>query len=269
MEVLQLRAARTLRVGARARRGATRRSSLHARPGLGSDPSGPAPYAGRVSEQLDRSCPAAGVPAHARLGVARTALPRPPPVRRLRRDVHDRGSPAHRAALPRLPRRTAPHARPVTAVTSPPRPPLACQRTRGAADSDRMELVRNPSQGSFRISEVLAALSHALDLTEGQPVGHAARSCVLGVQDRRPDRARRGRSQRALLRAAPEGRRLLVERGSHVDALRRRRSRAEGRRQARRLVASRRGAALRQQARRRGRLAAAARRTRRQRRHRG
>jgi HD-GYP domain-containing protein (c-di-GMP phosphodiesterase class II) len=45
-----------------------------------------------------------------------------------------------------------------------------------------MELVRHSSQGSFRISEVLAALSHALDLTEGQPAGHAARSCVLGVR---------------------------------------------------------------------------------------
>jgi HD-GYP domain-containing protein (c-di-GMP phosphodiesterase class II) len=45
-----------------------------------------------------------------------------------------------------------------------------------------MELVPDASRGSFRISEVLAALSHALDLTEGQPVGHAARSCVLGVR---------------------------------------------------------------------------------------
>src|ERR1700710_455591 len=45
-----------------------------------------------------------------------------------------------------------------------------------------MELVPDRSRGSFRISEVLAALSHALDLTEGQPVGHAARSCVLGVR---------------------------------------------------------------------------------------
>jgi HD-GYP domain-containing protein (c-di-GMP phosphodiesterase class II) len=45
-----------------------------------------------------------------------------------------------------------------------------------------MELVPDPSRGSFRISEVLAALSHALDLTEGQPVGHAARSCALGVR---------------------------------------------------------------------------------------
>jgi HD-GYP domain-containing protein (c-di-GMP phosphodiesterase class II) len=45
-----------------------------------------------------------------------------------------------------------------------------------------MELVPDPSRGSFRLSEVLAALSHALDLTEGQPVGHAARSCVLGVR---------------------------------------------------------------------------------------
>jgi HD-GYP domain-containing protein (c-di-GMP phosphodiesterase class II) len=35
---------------------------------------------------------------------------------------------------------------------------------------------------TFRLSEVLAALSHALDLTEGQPVGHAARTCVLGLR---------------------------------------------------------------------------------------
>jgi HD-GYP domain-containing protein (c-di-GMP phosphodiesterase class II) len=45
-----------------------------------------------------------------------------------------------------------------------------------------VELVPDRSRGSFRISEVLAALSHALDLTEGQPVGHASRSCVLGVR---------------------------------------------------------------------------------------
>jgi HD-GYP domain-containing protein (c-di-GMP phosphodiesterase class II) len=33
-----------------------------------------------------------------------------------------------------------------------------------------------------RLSEVIAALSYALDLTEGQPQGHAARSCVLGMR---------------------------------------------------------------------------------------
>lgn len=32
------------------------------------------------------------------------------------------------------------------------------------------------------LSEVVAALSHALDLTEGQPVGHAGRTCLLGMR---------------------------------------------------------------------------------------
>ena len=31
-------------------------------------------------------------------------------------------------------------------------------------------------------SEVIAALSYALDITEGQPAGHAARSCVIGMR---------------------------------------------------------------------------------------
>ncbi|HEY4130145.1 MAG TPA: HD domain-containing phosphohydrolase [Gemmatimonadaceae bacterium] len=32
------------------------------------------------------------------------------------------------------------------------------------------------------LSEVLAALSHALDLTEGQPLGHTIRSCLIGMR---------------------------------------------------------------------------------------
>lgn len=32
------------------------------------------------------------------------------------------------------------------------------------------------------LSEVLSALSHALDLTEGQPLGHTVRSCVIGMR---------------------------------------------------------------------------------------
>ncbi|HYA16351.1 MAG TPA: HD domain-containing phosphohydrolase [Bryobacteraceae bacterium] len=35
--------------------------------------------------------------------------------------------------------------------------------------------------GAIRVSEVLSALSHALDLTEGQAAGHAVRSCVIGM----------------------------------------------------------------------------------------
>jgi putative nucleotidyltransferase with HDIG domain len=34
----------------------------------------------------------------------------------------------------------------------------------------------------FRLSEVIGALSYALDITEGQPEGHAARSCLLGMR---------------------------------------------------------------------------------------
>src|SRR3978361_1211369 len=34
---------------------------------------------------------------------------------------------------------------------------------------------------AIRVSEVISALSFALDLTEGQPMGHAIRSCVLGM----------------------------------------------------------------------------------------
>ncbi len=35
---------------------------------------------------------------------------------------------------------------------------------------------------TVRMSEVVAALSHALDLTEGQPEGHAGRTCLIGMR---------------------------------------------------------------------------------------
>jgi HD-GYP domain-containing protein (c-di-GMP phosphodiesterase class II) len=34
----------------------------------------------------------------------------------------------------------------------------------------------------IRLSEVVAALSHALDVTHGQPEGHAARTCLIGMR---------------------------------------------------------------------------------------
>ena len=36
--------------------------------------------------------------------------------------------------------------------------------------------------GSIRLSEVVGALSHALDLTEGERPGHALRSCLIGMR---------------------------------------------------------------------------------------
>jgi len=40
----------------------------------------------------------------------------------------------------------------------------------------------NPSQGEFRLAELLATLSQALDMTEGQPRGHSVRSCWIGTR---------------------------------------------------------------------------------------
>lgn len=34
----------------------------------------------------------------------------------------------------------------------------------------------------FRLSEAVAAMSYALDITEGQPQGHAARTCLIGMR---------------------------------------------------------------------------------------
>ncbi|HEY4304155.1 MAG TPA: HD domain-containing phosphohydrolase [Gemmatimonadaceae bacterium] len=44
-----------------------------------------------------------------------------------------------------------------------------------------MSLQTNSSV-QISLSEVLAALSHALDLTEGQPLGHTIRTCLIGMR---------------------------------------------------------------------------------------
>src|ERR1700748_917942 len=41
---------------------------------------------------------------------------------------------------------------------------------------------RSETEMELRLSEVLAGLSHALDITEGQPRGHTERSCVIGMR---------------------------------------------------------------------------------------
>ena len=38
------------------------------------------------------------------------------------------------------------------------------------------------SEKTVRLSEVISSLSYALDITEGQPEGHAVRSCMIGLQ---------------------------------------------------------------------------------------
>lgn len=38
-----------------------------------------------------------------------------------------------------------------------------------------------PATASLKLSELISALSHALDITEGQPVGHCVRCCWIGM----------------------------------------------------------------------------------------
>src|SRR5580693_4285758 len=38
------------------------------------------------------------------------------------------------------------------------------------------------SEAQLRMSDLISALSLALDLTEGQPMGHAVKSCLLGMR---------------------------------------------------------------------------------------
>lgn len=48
-------------------------------------------------------------------------------------------------------------------------------------DADRMELSKQTG-AELRLSEVMASLSYALDVTEGQPEGHAVRTCLIGMR---------------------------------------------------------------------------------------
>ena len=42
--------------------------------------------------------------------------------------------------------------------------------------------VRNSARPALRVSSVLEGLSHALDLTEGHPRGHATRTALIGLR---------------------------------------------------------------------------------------
>jgi putative nucleotidyltransferase with HDIG domain len=48
--------------------------------------------------------------------------------------------------------------------------------------AEHSTLESSRTHGVIRLSEVVSALSVALDLTEGQPMGHAIRSCILGMR---------------------------------------------------------------------------------------
>lgn len=52
-------------------------------------------------------------------------------------------------------------------------------QVRAAAPST---VILDGDSSQLRVSEVISALSHALDLVEGQPMGHALRTCMLGMR---------------------------------------------------------------------------------------
>jgi putative nucleotidyltransferase with HDIG domain len=55
----------------------------------------------------------------------------------------------------------------------------------GASDRNPQELLNvdgNEAPVSVRLSEIISALSYALDLTEGQPLGHSVRACMIGMR---------------------------------------------------------------------------------------
>ncbi|MCA9295061.1 MAG: hypothetical protein KC983_01065, partial [Phycisphaerales bacterium] len=49
-------------------------------------------------------------------------------------------------------------------------------------DGQRYIFPSPPIDSSVKLSEVVSALSYALDITEGQPEGHAVRTCMIGMR---------------------------------------------------------------------------------------
>ena len=47
---------------------------------------------------------------------------------------------------------------------------------------DSLDADRADAPSSIRMSEIISALSYALDLTEGQPMGHSVRACMIGMR---------------------------------------------------------------------------------------
>ena len=59
------------------------------------------------------------------------------------------------------------------------RPPA---NVRSSGDHRRTRDARPARAGEIKLSEVIAALSYALDITEGQPEGHAIKTCLIGMR---------------------------------------------------------------------------------------
>lgn len=59
---------------------------------------------------------------------------------------------------------------------------MAHLSTEGELSQDFSNLERNEPPSSILMSEIISALSYALDLTDGQPLGHSVRACMMGMR---------------------------------------------------------------------------------------
>src|SRR5271170_836563 len=50
------------------------------------------------------------------------------------------------------------------------------------AKAPNSSLLATRPESTIHVSEIISALSYALDLTEGQPMGHSVRSCMIGMR---------------------------------------------------------------------------------------
>ena len=66
----------------------------------------------------------------------------------------------------------------------------------------RRRVEAQPYEG-IRLTDVIGALSHALDMAEGQPVGHSVRTAMIGMRIGACARGGRSGAQRPLYRVAP------------------------------------------------------------------
>lgn len=72
---------------------------------------------------------------------------------------------------------------PLRDIPAPAARPPSSQH--GGSDGGRAGAINTfvaPTGDSVRLSEVVAALSYALDITEGQPMGHSVRSTMIGMR---------------------------------------------------------------------------------------
>ena len=150
--------------------------------------------AGRAGRRRDGAragrAPADGVP-RARLGPRAAG---DDPVRRARRAPPGRARAllghaglghGRRVAVPGVPgagaRDRALRREPGTGGAAPRARPAAA-RTGGLSAGRHNEPAMGADPARIALSEVVAGLSHALDLTEGEPAGHARRTCVIGMR---------------------------------------------------------------------------------------